>query len=472
MALPTAPIAFSDLRRVIGPNDANSISLGQCRPNYVPAYGNGVPGVTDTGIAMSQFQGKSRILKSGFTYRVYRGTYFADNPAIFSTLTENNIGTTMNMTSINTATGGIVPNDSSFETYSVEWFGYFYATVTGSYTFYTVSDDASYVWLGSSALSGYTTANSLVNNGGLHGATEQSGTISLTAGTFYPIRCQFGENASGDSFTFSFTAPGIARMYNMAGYVYHSIGNLSAFPAESARIIKALYPSTSTDGVYYINVNGISTATYCLMDNKWNGGGWMMLMKATRGTTFQYSSAYWTAVNTLNTGSTNRTDADAKFDVMNYAMIKDVMALWPDVGYTGGSVSQTETWSWLVNNYYASGTRATALTGFSNSRDSPVSPDPTTFSGFSTNIWSTQVPSKRHIFGGGSHLGTVNNNFRWGFIFNENALNDFSSSDVGGGIGMNITYGTGMNYSAGDAITCCQSTTGLNRSMRVELFGR
>ena len=473
MALPNGPIAFSDLRRVIGPNDANSVSLSQYRPSFAPAYGNGIPGVTDVNISMSQFAGKSKLLKSGFTYRVFTGTYFADNPAFFTTATENYIGATTDTSSINAATGGVVPNDSSWVSYSVEWFGYFYATVSGTYTFYTVSDDASYMWIGSTALSGYTTANALINNGGIHGAQEVSGTIALTAGTFYPIRCQFGENLHGDNYTFSFAAPGIARTYNMTGYVFHSLGTTSTFPAESARITKAISPTTNTDGIYYIIVNGVSTATYCLMNSSWNGGGWMMLMKATRGTTFQFSSGYWTGVNTLNTGSTDRTDADAKFDVMNYAMIKDVLAVWPDVGYTGGSIaSPPDSWTWLENNYYLSGTRTTALTGFSVSRDSPSYPDPNTFPGFSYNIWSTQNPSRRHIIGGGTHIGTVNSNFRWGFIFNENAPGDFSSSDVGGGIGMNIPYGSGMNYSAGDAITCCQTTAGLNRSMRVEVYGR
>lgn len=209
MTLPNGPISFSDLRSIIGPNDSNSVSLSQYRPSFAPAYGAGVPGVIDTNISMTQFKGKSKILKSGFIYRVFTGMYFADNPAAFSTLTENYIGSTTDTSSINAATGGVVPNDSSWVTYSVEWFGYFYATVTGTYTFYTVSDDASYVWLGSTALSGYTTANCLVNNGGMHGATEASGTISLTAGTFYPIRCQFGENTVSDSYTFSFSAPGI-----------------------------------------------------------------------------------------------------------------------------------------------------------------------------------------------------------------------------------------------------------------------
>jgi len=473
MTLPNGPIAFSNLRNVIGPNDSNSVSLSQYRPSFAPAYGNGVPGVTDTNISMSQFTGKTKILRSGFIYRVFTGMYFADNPAAFSTLTENNIGITTDTSSINAATGGVIPNINFAGLFSVEWFGYFYATVSGTYTFYTVSDDASYMWLGSTALSGYTAANSLVNNGGGHAPLEISATTSLTAGTFYPIRCQYGEGGGGYSYTFSFAAPGITRTYNMAGYVLHSLGQNSAYPAESARIIKAISPTTTTDGIYYIIVNGTSTATYCLMNNAWNGGGWMMMMKATRGQTFQYSSSYWTGVNTLNPTETNRNNGDAKFNVMNYAMIKDVLAVWPDVGFTGGSIaSPPDSWTWLVNNYYLSGTRATALTGFSVSRDSPINPDPTTFAGFSSSIWSTQNPSRRHIFGGGTHIGTVNSNFRWGFIFNENAPGDFSSSDVGGGIGMYIPYGTNMNYSGGDAITCCQTTTGLNRSMRVELYGR
>jgi hypothetical protein len=464
-------LSFSNLRTTIGVGDSNLASL-----RY---YGLQIsyPGT----VAMSNFYNNGPSLKPGFTYRVFRQGYYAgvfttgyyaDDPMWFSTRTEQYMGTVTDMSTINTSTGGVVPTDSSWESYSVEWFGYFYATVTGTYTFYTVSDDASYIWVGSNALYGYTTANCIVNNGGGHGRTERSGTINLTANTFYPIRSQFGEGGGGDNFDLSFSAPGIGRTYNMNGYVFYPLGTTAAFPAESARILKTT-SKTNVDGVYYINVNGTGTATYCLMDNKWNGGGWMMLMKATRGTTFNYNSSYWTDTNTtLNPSSTNRSDGDAKFNIMNYAMIKDVMALWPDTGYTGGSISGADTWSWMVNNWYSNGDRCTPITGFSNSRDSPTSSDPTTFSGFTTSIWSTQTPSKRHIFGGGSHIGTVNSNFRWGFIFNENAPGDFSSSDVGGGIGMSIPYGSGMNYSAGDAITCCQSTTGLNRSMRVELYGR
>jgi hypothetical protein len=258
----------------------------------------------------------------------------------------------------------------------------------------------------------------------------------------------------------------------LSGYVFYPTGASASFPAESARIIKTT-AKLNTDGVYHIIVNGTSTPTYCLMDSKWNGGGWMMLMKATRGNTFQFSSTYWTAVNTLNTGNTDRTDGDAKFNVMNHAMIKDVMALWPDVGFTGGSVPQTEAWSWLINNYYSNGARATALTGFSNPRDSPANPNPTTFPGFSTSIWSVQAGAQRHVIGGASHIaGNTWANMRWGYVWNNEG--DFGSIDVVGGIGLGFAWGGGggVYYSGGDWIGCCQSSTGLNRSMRYELYGR
>ncbi len=412
------------------------------------------------------------------------GGYFADDPTWFESRTSNYpIGLATDFTSINAATGGIIPNGDPWETYSVEWFGYFYAPTTGSYTFYTESDDASYVWIGSNALSGYTTANALVNNGGLHGILTASGTISLTADTYYPIRIQMGENYHGDNMYVSFAGPSISRTYNLAGYVFYGIGNYTTFPAPSARLLKAVYP-TNVDKMYYINVAGTATPTYCLMNSKWDGGGWMMMMKATRGTTFNYNSTYWTdAGTTLNPTDTTRTDADAKFPVMNSAPIKDILALWPDVGYTGGSISQTESWSWLINNYFYGGTRINAITGLSssNSRDATThflnTSEPSNFPGYSTAIWSAQVPSRRTILGGSTHLangyGAPNGRVRIGFVFNENALNDWTSMDVIGGIGMNLNWGSFVaDYSAGDGIFCCQSSTGLNRTMRVELFGR
>jgi hypothetical protein len=109
---------------------------------------------------------------------------------------------------------------SSANTYSWMWLGYFLAPTTGTYTFYTSSDDASHLWVGPNALSGYTTGNSTVNNGGLHGDVEVSGTTTLTANTYNPIRIMFGENNGGDVMKVSFAGPSIIKTTNGSGYYY------------------------------------------------------------------------------------------------------------------------------------------------------------------------------------------------------------------------------------------------------------
>ncbi len=406
------------------------------------------------------------------------GGYFADDPNWFNTKTESTTPILVtNFSTISTATNGIIPTDGSWDLYSVEWVGYFYAPTTGSYTFYTESNDASYVWIGSTAQSGYTTANALVNNGGIHTLQERSGTISLTADTLYPIRIQFGDNTSSDGFSLSFSGPGITRTYNFSGYVFFGMGVYSNYPTPSARILRSI-TKTNEDGIYYITVGDTSAPTYCLMNMKWDGGGWMMMMKATRGSTFNYYSSYWTDANTtLNTNDLTRNNADAKYGVMNTAPIKDVMAFWPDVGQTGGSIPQSETWTWLVNNYYGGGgARTTAITGFStgSARDVPSYSDPSSFPGFSTAIWSSQSPAKKFVIGGVNHISSSWFQVRWGFLWNENGATDYGSPDAFGGIGMYGAWGGGganNSYSAGDYYGCCGSA-GLNRTMRVEVYGR
>lgn len=80
---------------------------------------------------------------------------------------------------------------------SVEWKGYFKPNFTGTHTFYINSDDAAYLWIGDEAVTGFTTGNALVNNGGLHGTYEVSATIYLVKDLYVPIRIQFGENGGG-----------------------------------------------------------------------------------------------------------------------------------------------------------------------------------------------------------------------------------------------------------------------------------
>jgi hypothetical protein len=147
---------------------------------------------------------------AGLFGKRYNG-YYADNVSYFTKVRQQ--GDTNTTTSINSFT-------SSADSYSWMWLGYFLAPSTGTYTFYTSSDDASHLWIGSNALVGFTTTNATVNNGGLHGVLELSGTTTLTAGEYYPMRVVFGENGGGDIITVSFAGPSITKTTNGSGYYF------------------------------------------------------------------------------------------------------------------------------------------------------------------------------------------------------------------------------------------------------------
>lgn len=94
---------------------------------------------------------------------------------------------------------------------SYQYLGYYLASTTETYTFYLTSDDASYMWVGSTAVTGYTVGNSTINNGGSHGPVEVSGTVALTAGQIYPIRIQAGNGGGPGTLTVNYSTPTIAK---------------------------------------------------------------------------------------------------------------------------------------------------------------------------------------------------------------------------------------------------------------------
>ena len=158
-----------------------------------------------------------------YTAGLYKTTYsgyFNDNVSFFATATPASVGgnpaTSVQTTSI------FEPAQNDGENFSCQWLGYFKPTTSETYTFFTSSDDASYVWVGGTAISGFTTGNAVVNNGGLHGMQEASGSIALTAGTYYPIRIQFGELSGGDEMTFNYSTPTITKTTNVTGLVFYN----------------------------------------------------------------------------------------------------------------------------------------------------------------------------------------------------------------------------------------------------------
>lgn len=248
-------------------------------------------------------------------------------------------------------------------------------------------------------------------------------------------------------------------------------GSTAARAGLSALQIKSDYP-TFTDGVYWIDVPGYGPKqTYCLMDNKYDGGGWMLAMKATAGNTFNYAATYWTSANTLNPSDVTLTNADAKYDIMNGYLAKDMMALWPDIIVNSptvtesGSIDNLNRWSWLQNDFH-SGDRITLISKFAGSQDTYYTSTngSMSFSGYNSSIFSSQ---QGYSFYGINYSGYANAKVRWGFAWNNETHQD--SNDVSGGIGMSFNYG---DYSAGDYYWSEATSKGISRSARVEIYIR
>lgn len=223
----------------------------------------------------------------------------------------------------------------------------------------------------------------------------------------------------------------------------------------------------ASDGVYWIDLPIAGpTQTYCVMNKDWDGGGWMLAMKCTRGNTFSYAANYWTTANTLNPTALNLNDGDAKFNVFNYFEAKDIMSRHPDVGSGGSVANNIGGWTCNEPDFYR-GRRVTMLEFF---RDGPTDyylrqdGDVVAWPGHGNNgPWSAQGGWRRYGF----NIASGGRQARWGFSWNNETTP--GSNDVDTAIwGM----GSRQNYSCGDYITCCQTYTGANRSMRAEMWIR
>ena len=81
--------------------------------------------------------------------------------------------------------------------FGFEYEGYIKIEKAGEYTFYSISDDGSALWIGNTKV---------VNNDGLHGYRERSGKITLAAG-LHPIKVAFFEHAGGEILQIKYAGP-------------------------------------------------------------------------------------------------------------------------------------------------------------------------------------------------------------------------------------------------------------------------
>lgn len=79
---------------------------------------------------------------------------------------------------------------------TLQFTGYFTSSATGTHTFELGSDDAGYLWVGSTAETGFTVNNALVALPGNHGYYTNAASITLTQGVPYFIRVIAGNDGS------------------------------------------------------------------------------------------------------------------------------------------------------------------------------------------------------------------------------------------------------------------------------------
>ena len=195
---------------------------------------------------LGPFNARASVASPGLIGTRYTG-YFSDDPDWFATATAH--GETNTITDFTYFT-------SNTDNYSWEWLGTFVAPQSGSYEFCVASDDASYLWLGSNASSGFTTQNALAKSPGIHPVVRNCGTIQLTNGTSYPIRAQFGENGGGDAFYLSYAINGGTEVFNGIGTYYSQ---------QPSRVGDSNYtiatPSSNSPGAFTFSSSNSAAAT-------------------------------------------------------------------------------------------------------------------------------------------------------------------------------------------------------------------
>jgi len=165
--------------------------------------------------------GENKQLSDGLKFTIHAG-YFSDNVAHFLDAQQTDTGSTTDVGNVNLGTNNIIVANGPRHNYSVQWTGMFKARVSGTHTFWISSDDASFVWIGQLATSGYTADNATLRDGGLHGMQEVNGAVNMNQGDYYPIRVQFGENGGGHDCQFTFAEPGGSRRSDGRGYFFSS----------------------------------------------------------------------------------------------------------------------------------------------------------------------------------------------------------------------------------------------------------
>lgn len=165
------------------------------------------------------------------------------------------------------STGGNFATSGRADDVGAVYTGWVEVPEGGAWTFFVNSDDGSRLKIGSTIV---------VNNDGLHGMVEASGTIALAAGR-HALRVEFFERGGGAGLIASWQGPGVAKTVIPAARLFHGgadlaadIDNNGAVNAADLAVLLGAWGGTS--GPADLNRDGqINGGDLALLLNAWTG---------------------------------------------------------------------------------------------------------------------------------------------------------------------------------------------------------
>lgn len=134
--------------------------------------------------------------------------------------------------------------------------GFIEISEAGSYTFFTGSDDGSLLYIDGTLV---------VNNDGLHGVVEQSGTYTFANTGRYPIKVTFFENGGGEYLQVQYDPPGAAPKQLIPDSKLFLTGNTMLMRQAAQEPEISVYPNPFTTKIT-IDVTGNTSGTLSLID--------------------------------------------------------------------------------------------------------------------------------------------------------------------------------------------------------------
>ena len=155
------------------------------------------------------------------------------------------------------------------DTFSVRWTGQVQPLFSETYTFYTTSDDGVRLWVN---------GVQLINNWTSHAPTEDSGTITLNAGTRYSIQMDYFENGGGAVAALSWSSPSQPREIIPASRLFPPFppsapSALTATTISSSQLGFSWFGNPNATG-YFVKRAGISAGPYTTVAANVTGLTW------------------------------------------------------------------------------------------------------------------------------------------------------------------------------------------------------